>query len=173
VPLLRAFGSWIERGQLFMLSAVPAPDLRVLYRNALATVCPSLGEGFDFSGVEAMRSGGIAIASDIPVHREIYSDAAVYFDPYSTGSLVTALEETLYSPASAKKVQAMRVRGQKVSGRYLPEVILPKWEDFLASLAGRPISDSDVGSYGTESAELSELFGGHADAEPPLARAAS
>jgi glycosyltransferase involved in cell wall biosynthesis len=173
VPLLRAFGSWIERGQLFMLSAVPAPDLRVLYRNALATVCPSLGEGFDFSGVEAMRSGGIAIASDIPVHREIYSDAAVYFDPYSTGSLVTALEETLYSPASAKKIQAMRVRGQNVSSSYLPEVILPKWEAFLARLAGRPISHSDLGSYGIEPAELSELFGGPADAEPPLARAAS
>jgi glycosyltransferase involved in cell wall biosynthesis len=137
LPLLRSFSSWIERGELFMLNAVPAGDLRVLYRNALATVCPSLGEGFDFSGVEAMASGGITIASDIPVHREVYDDAAVFFDPYSTASLAEALRRVLYEDGSARLIGQMRRRGQKVSSRYHPEVILPKWQRFLAQLTSK------------------------------------
>ena len=135
-----ALGSWLERGDAFMLNAVPAGDLRILYRNALATVCPSLGEGFDFSGVEAMRSGGITIACDIPVHREIYDDAAVYFDPYSTMSLADALVKTLYSKGSAEQVEQLKRRGWDVSSRYLPQAILPKWDEFLSRLTGKPAS---------------------------------
>jgi glycosyltransferase involved in cell wall biosynthesis len=118
-----------------MLSDVPAPDLRVLYRHAAATVCPSLAEGFDFSGVEAMRSGGIAVASDIPVHREIYGDAAEFFDPYSTMSLVKALSKVLYAPDAAQIREGLQRRGEEISSRYLPENILPKWESFLKHVA--------------------------------------
>lgn len=129
--IIRACRPWIERGELFMLNAVPAPDLRVLYRHAAATVCPSLGEGFDFSGVESMASGGITIASDIAVHREVYDDAAEYFDPYSTSSLVAALKKVLYAP-DAEAIQArMRLCGREVAARYQPERILPQWENFL------------------------------------------
>jgi glycosyltransferase involved in cell wall biosynthesis len=126
------FKSWIDRGQLFMLNGVPAPDLRVLYRHATATVCPSLGEGFDFSGVEAMRSGGVVIASDIPVHREIYADAAEFFNPYSTASLVESLQKVIYAPDAVQVQQTLRELGQVVAARYLPENILPQWERFLA-----------------------------------------
>ncbi len=122
---------WIERGQIFMLQGVPAPDLRVLYRNASATICPSLGEGFDFSGVEAMRSGGLCIASDIPVHREVYHDGAVYFDPYATGTLVSAIRDTLYADDSEARREALRARGIDFSARYTPERILPQWEAFI------------------------------------------
>ncbi len=135
--VLRGFRSWIDRGELFMLSSVPAPDLRVLYRHAAATVCPSLGEGFDFSGVEAMRSGGITVASDIPVHREIYEDAAEYFDPYSTMSLVNALRKVLYDPESDLCQHRLRARADEVSARYLPEVLLPQWEAFLKRVTDR------------------------------------
>jgi glycosyltransferase involved in cell wall biosynthesis len=130
--LLKSFRAWIDRGELFMLNAVPAPDLRVLYQHATATVCPSVGEGFDFSGVEAMRSGGVVVASDIAVHREVYSDAAVYFNPYSTGSLVEALKCVLYSPDSLEVQKRLRICGQEVAKRYLPENILPQWESFLS-----------------------------------------
>ncbi|MFZ4115677.1 MAG: glycosyltransferase family 4 protein [Chthoniobacterales bacterium] len=129
--IVKTLKTWIDRGELFMLNSVPAPDLRVLYNHAAATVCPSLFEGFDFSGVEAMMSGGIAIASDIPVHREIYERAATYFNPYSTMSLVHALKKILYAP-NASEVQAeLKKRGDEVSSRYSQEKILPQWEAFL------------------------------------------
>ncbi len=130
--LTKHFKSWIDRGELFMLNAVPAPDLRVLYRHAVATVCPSLGEGFDFSGVESMRSGGRVIASDIPVHREIYDDAAEYFNPYSTVSLKDALEKVIYGPDAAAVQRRLEDAGQAVAARYQPDQILPQWDRFLA-----------------------------------------
>jgi glycosyltransferase involved in cell wall biosynthesis len=130
--LTKDFKSWIDRGELFMLNGVPASDLRVLYRHATATVCPSLGEGFDFSGVEAMRSGGVVIASDIPVHREIYADAAELFNPYSTASLMDSLKKIIYAPDASQLQRHLRERGRVVAERYLPEIILPQWDRFLA-----------------------------------------
>lgn len=132
--LVNAFKTWIDRGQLFMLNAVPAPDLRQLYRHAEATVCPSLGEGFDYSGVEAMASGGVTLSSDIPVHREIYEDASEYFDPYSTASLVNALKKVLYAPDSPAVQARLRARGAEIAARYTPDRILPKWREFLDRL---------------------------------------
>jgi glycosyltransferase involved in cell wall biosynthesis len=129
--LTAAFKSWIDRGELFMLNAVPAPDLRLLYRHAQATVCPSLGEGFDYSGVEAMASGGIAISSNIPVHREIYEDGSEYFDPYSTASLVNALKRVLYDDPSGSFQARLRARGAEIAARYKPENILPQWTQFI------------------------------------------
>jgi glycosyltransferase involved in cell wall biosynthesis len=122
---------WIDRGQMFLLNQVPAPDLRVLYKHAELTVCPSLGEGFDFSGVEAMRSGGVVTASDIAVHQEIYEDASDYFDPYSTMSVVASIKSMLYDEGAREKREAIRQRGQAISERYLPKNILPKWTAFL------------------------------------------
>jgi glycosyltransferase involved in cell wall biosynthesis len=132
--LIKVLKTWIDRGELFMLNAVPSPDLRVLYKHAAATVCPSLGEGFDFAGVEAMRSGGITVASDIPVHREIYENAAEYFNPYSTRSLVDCLKRVLYLPQAKGAQEGLRENGLRVSLRYAPETILPKWEQFLNSM---------------------------------------
>ncbi|KWW39401.1 glycosyltransferase involved in cell wall biosynthesis [Cupriavidus metallidurans] len=133
--MVKSFRSWIDRGDLFMLNAVPAPDLRVLYQHATVTVCPSLGEGFDFSGVEAMSSGGVVVASDIPVHREVYDDAAEYFDPYSTASLVQAFRKVIYAEDAIARQQHLRERGQDVASRYQPDKILPRWNQFLEWVA--------------------------------------
>lgn len=135
-PIVREMRRWIDQGEVFLLSDVPAADLRVLYRHAGATICPSLAEGFDFSGVESMRSGGVVIASDIPVHREIFSDAAEYFDAYSTASLASAIKKVLYDPSALLVKQRLREKGSTVSARYLPEYILPKWLNFLRQIAG-------------------------------------
>ncbi len=126
-----AFKPWIDRGDLFMLNAVPAPDLRVLYKHAAATVCPSLGEGFDYSGAEAMTCGGVTVASDIPVHREVYGDAAEFFNPYATSSLVQALKAVLYDDAAPKRRADLIAAGHVVAERYKPQAILPQWERFL------------------------------------------
>ena len=130
-PVMQEMRTWIDQGEIFVLSNVPANDLRVLYRHAAATVCPSLAEGFGFSGIESMRSGGMVIASDIPVHREIYADGAGYFDAYSTASLVNAIRSLLYDQNASQLQQKIRTNGKKVCERYLPENILPKWIEFL------------------------------------------
>ncbi|MHB9880433.1 glycosyltransferase family 4 protein [Pacificimonas sp. ICDLI1SI03] len=129
---------WLERGEAFLLHKVPSDDLRRLYAHAAATICPSYGEGFDYSGAEAMASGGVVVASDIPVHREIYDDGALYFDPYSTAGLVAQLNRLLYSTEAQDVRQRLAHAGRAVAGRYTPENILPRWEAFL-----RRVADSD------------------------------
>lgn len=59
-------------------------SLALLYRGALAYVCPSLNEGFSLSPLEAQSIGVPLLLSDIPVHKEIYGDSALYFEPTST-----------------------------------------------------------------------------------------
>ncbi len=125
---------WISQGLVHILDDVPAAELRLLYRHAQVTVCPSFGEGFGFSGVEAMRCAGVVAASDLPVHREIYADAAVYFDPYSSGSIVSALMKLMGPGSASEELRRTLVeKGNTVSARYMPEAVLPSWQAFLDS----------------------------------------
>jgi glycosyltransferase involved in cell wall biosynthesis len=130
--IIKRFRPWIERAEVFLLEDVLAAELRVLYRNAAATVCPSFGEGFDFSGVEAMRSGGAVVASDIAVHREIFADACEYCNPYSIDSLSNAIQNVI-EPARSHHRDELVSRGALVAERYSRETILPRWQAFLAA----------------------------------------
>jgi glycosyltransferase involved in cell wall biosynthesis len=134
--MLARFAPWLERGGLHLLEGVPADDLRLLYRHARATVCPSLAEGFDFSGVEAMASGGVVAASDIRVHRDIYDDAADYFSAYAPAEMAAVIDR-LIDPAQGSAPQALAARvarGAAVAARYSPQAVLPQWQRFLEDL---------------------------------------
>ncbi len=128
--IMRKFRPWMDRGDLILLRDVGSADLRRLYEHARATVCPSFGEGFDFSGVEAMQSGGAVIASDIPVHREVYADAAEFFNPYSAEDLVRAIGSVVENAKTGYRQELVQ-RGAIVARRYAPEAILRQWQSFL------------------------------------------
>lgn len=129
-PIMARLEPWIDRGGVFLLADVPASELRLLYRHARATVCPSYGEGFDFPGVEAMRSGGVVVASDIAVHRDVFGQGCEYFDPYDVDDLEAVLERLL-GPNSELRRQELIRAGDEVSRRYLPERVMPQWEELL------------------------------------------
>jgi glycosyltransferase involved in cell wall biosynthesis len=124
---------WVARGQLHVLEDVPAADLRLLYRHASATVCPSFGEGFGFSGVEAMRCGGVVAASDLPVHREVYGDAAEYFNPYSSAEMSGVLARLIGTAGQARRAELVAL-GAEMAARYLPDQVLPQWGTFLSAM---------------------------------------
>lgn len=132
--IMRRLAPWLERGGVHLLENVPPEDLRLLYRHASATVCPSLAEGFDFSGVEAMRSLGVVAASDIDVHREVYANACEYFNPYSSEDMYTVID-SLISPKATARREALREAGAAISARYTPETVMPMWEAFLRQIA--------------------------------------
>jgi glycosyltransferase involved in cell wall biosynthesis len=133
MSIVKKLRPWLVRGGLHILEDVPSGDLRLLYRHASVTVCPSFGEGFDYSGVEAMRSGGIVAASDIPVHHDVFGQAAQYFNPYSVTDMVNALA-TLLDPAASARREQLVAEGETISARYLPERILPHWREFLENV---------------------------------------
>jgi glycosyltransferase involved in cell wall biosynthesis len=64
-----------------------------LYRNATLFVYPSLYEGFGLPPLEALYQGCPVIVSDIPPHREVCGEAAVYVDPGSVPSILAGIEE--------------------------------------------------------------------------------
>jgi len=61
---------------------IPDEDLVLIYGQASAFVFPSLSEGFGLPGLEAMSAGVPLICSDIPVLRDVYGEAALFFNPY-------------------------------------------------------------------------------------------
>jgi glycosyltransferase involved in cell wall biosynthesis len=124
---------WVGRGEAFLLEGVPADELRLLYRHARATVCPSYAEGFGYAGVEAMSCGGVVAASDIPVHREVYDDAAEYFSPYSAADAARVIARVI-DPDQAERRQQLLAAGTRVSALYSSERVLPQWQKFLAGL---------------------------------------
>jgi glycosyltransferase involved in cell wall biosynthesis len=133
--IVKRFEPWLERGGLHLLTDLPADDLRILYRHAGVTVCPSLGEGFDFSGVEAMRCGGVVASSDIPAHREVYADAALYFSPYSAEEMARVVGRLLVSSSNCER-EALRLYGLKHSLRYVPSQVIPQWQSLFERITG-------------------------------------
>jgi glycosyltransferase involved in cell wall biosynthesis len=132
--IVKKFRPWLARGGVHMLEDVPAGELRLLYKHARATICPSFGEGFDFSGVEAMRCGGVVAASELPVHREIFGAAAEFFSPYSAVDLARAVTRLIDTEAGPRR-ETLIETGREVSARYLPERILPQWQGFLTRIS--------------------------------------
>lgn len=63
----------------------------ILYREAVATVLPSLYEGFGIPAIESQLMGTPVICSNIPVFKEILGNTATYIDPYSVESLAKAI----------------------------------------------------------------------------------
>ena len=132
--IIDRFCPWIKRGELFHLTNVTASELRMLYRHAAATICPSLSEGFDYSGIEAMRCGGVVVASDIPVHREIFGHAATYFDPYSVDDAAEVMARVLGEDGVIER-EAMVSATKGVLERYTTPHILSQWRTFFANHA--------------------------------------
>jgi glycosyltransferase involved in cell wall biosynthesis len=62
-------------------------DMAALYSLADAFVFPSFIEGFGLPMLEAMAAGTPVVASDIPVVREVGSDAILVFDPTDPAAL--------------------------------------------------------------------------------------
>ncbi|HRO48886.1 MAG TPA: autotransporter domain-containing protein [Hyphomicrobium sp.] len=63
------------------LGYVPRRELDGLYRRARAFLTLSRFEGFNMSAAEAACHGTPLILSDLPVHRELFSDRACFVDP--------------------------------------------------------------------------------------------
>lgn len=88
------------------LGTIPYQQLHHLYGLADLYVTPAYTETFAHPLVEAMSSGVPIIASDIPVHREICGEAAVYFDRFSPAELAESIVQTAFSTEIKKKMVA-------------------------------------------------------------------
>jgi glycosyltransferase involved in cell wall biosynthesis len=73
--------------EVIQLGAVPYAQLHHIYKSCDCYVTPAYAETFAHPLMEAMASGLPTIASDLPVHHEICTEAAVYFPRFSADAL--------------------------------------------------------------------------------------
>jgi alpha-1,2-rhamnosyltransferase len=78
--------------RLFMFNDLSDAELEYCYSRSRSLVFPAFVEGFGLPLVEAMQRGLPAMASDIPVFREIGGDFIAYFDLNEPQSLVTLVQ---------------------------------------------------------------------------------
>ena len=86
----------LEKSVLFY-GEVSDEELVELYKNAKALIVPSLMEGFGLPGLEAMANKCLVLSSDIPSLREVYGNAAVYFNPNDVLDMEKKMIEVLGS----------------------------------------------------------------------------
>ena len=157
--VLEAMRPFQRLGALFHVSRTSAGDLRRLYGGAEAVICPSIAEGFDLSGIEAMLSGAPVAASDIPAHREVYQHAAEYFSAYSTAEAAAAIRRVI-DPENSENRARLISSGAKVASAYRTGVIAPMWEQFFEELRSRRAGSterstvSDKGSNQIDSLDI-------------------
>jgi glycosyltransferase involved in cell wall biosynthesis len=79
--------------EVVQLGSIPYPLLHHLYLSCDIYATSAYAETFAHPLVEAMASGLPVIASDLPVHREICREAAVYFPRFSPEMLAQRIVE--------------------------------------------------------------------------------
>ena len=107
------------------LGTIPYFQLHQLYAQADLYVTPAYAETFAHPLVEAMASGVPIIASDIPVHREICGEAALYFPKFSPDRLAELVMHSCLSPDEThRSTELGRKKSQNFSWRKHVEQLL-------------------------------------------------
>lgn len=113
------------RDEVIELGAVPHQFLRHVYQACDLYVTPAYAESFAHPLVEAMASGLPIVAADLPVHREICQNAAVYPPAFSPEIFAQRVVELAKSPGLRKRMADYgRRRAQEFSwSRHMQQII--------------------------------------------------
>ena len=113
-------------------STVSDKELAGLYKNAQAFVFPTLSEGFGLPGLEAMSCETPVVCSDIPVLREIYGNAALYFNPRDPRDIAEKVQKVLEDKATRMNlVRAGGIQIKKYSWRKMAQQTLNVYKEVL------------------------------------------
>ncbi|HMS22658.1 MAG TPA: glycosyltransferase family 1 protein [Candidatus Levybacteria bacterium] len=92
---LRAYVAKHKIPRVEFMGYVDDAKLSNLYSNAIATVIPSLMEGFGLTALEAMSRKSLVVASKIPALQEVCGKNAIYFDPSDILNIVEAMNTSV------------------------------------------------------------------------------
>lgn len=112
------------------LGTVSDEALAGLYRGALATISPSLEEGFGLPPLESILYGTPVLVSDIPVYREILNDACLFFNPTSADDILNIINEIRNESTRSMLLE----RGRAVAARYSWRACAQKTHDAYCSV---------------------------------------
>lgn len=99
------------------LGEVDDGRLAELYRQAAVLIQPSRHEGFDLPVLEGLAAGVPVVASDLPVHREVAGDCALYAEADDAAALSAAVLEALGWKAEQRRARtaAARARAKRLA----------------------------------------------------------
>jgi glycosyltransferase involved in cell wall biosynthesis len=83
------------KDRILKLGYIQNEELPCLYSLAKIFCFPSFAEGFGLPPLEAMAAGTPVVVSDIPVHKEIYSNAASFANPNKPDDIANAILKLL------------------------------------------------------------------------------
>jgi glycogen(starch) synthase len=111
-------------------------EILALFRQSAIYVCPSKYEPFGLAPLEAALCGCAVVANNIPSLREIWGDAALFFDDaQSLSALLKRLSQNDWALMSARK-QA-RWRASHFTASRMAEAYLELFRSILSREAGR------------------------------------
>ena len=88
------------------IGPIPSSQLPFIYSCAFASIMPSLLESYSGIVNESFLYGKPLIVSDLPHFRSVCGVAAIYFDPYSPKSILSAIYTLLAQPSDYTKLVA-------------------------------------------------------------------
>jgi glycosyltransferase involved in cell wall biosynthesis len=131
-PLGAARRAGIER-RVRRVGYLPREHLAGAYSGALATVVPSLYEGFGLTALEAMACGSPVIAAQASSLPEVVGDAGILVDPLDVGDLALAMGLVAADQALAGRLSAA---GRERAGAFTWSRCADRVEDAIASALG-------------------------------------
>jgi glycosyltransferase involved in cell wall biosynthesis len=102
-------------GAVVQLTGLVRAQIAALYNQAALVLLPSDAEGFGLPVIEALASGGVVVASDIEVLREVGGAAVVYCPPGNAEAWTGTVVRLLNEPATAPEAEVRRAQAAKFS----------------------------------------------------------
>jgi len=101
-----------------------------LYQNAIASVLPSLYEGFGIPAIESMKVGTPVIVSNIPPFKEVVNDSGLFIDPTNTADLCQKMIE-INNPKNREKFSKLgKIKADKFTWNSTAKSVLKVFETF-------------------------------------------
>lgn len=110
---------------LHMLGALSRKELMAQYKEAAVFVSPALYEPFGLAALEAAHCGCALLLSDLPTFREIWGEAALYFESGDVGSLRRAMSQLCEDPQLRLEMAGRaEARAEELSAEAMAEAYL-------------------------------------------------
>ncbi|WEX10221.1 glycosyltransferase family 4 protein [Chelativorans sp. AA-79] len=142
-PVVMAGSTRGPNGQEITFSRVRCPgeiphrEVLDSIRRAGIVVSPSLYEPFGLAALEGARAGAALVLSDIPTYRELWSNAAIFFDPKDADALAHAVSRL----ASDSGLRAeMGAKALARSRRFTPDVQASRMAELYRQLVDEPMA---------------------------------
>jgi glycosyltransferase involved in cell wall biosynthesis len=125
--------------QLHFLGFVTPTELQVIFKTATAMIFPSKFEGFGLPILEAFHTGLPVLSSNSTTLPEVARDAALYFDPDSSGELSALMKRILDTPVLR---QEMIRKGTLILSQYSIQDTVARFQELYERTAALPAKDS-------------------------------